>query len=208
MTRPLLRNGLLVLVTALLACDAVGGEAGRGATGERAAAPATAPAGEGDDHEHEGGGECGGSCGEGPTAADERPLAAATAVGGEVTDTVELVDAGAIVADPEAYAGRTVRVAGVVKGFCHHRRAWFAVDVPGGDPPYLQIATAPGFQVPPGIMNARATAVGVVEISEVPGSRRSHYEREHALGAGSAQPGRAVRAVIRATGARFEPPAS
>lgn len=145
---------------------------------------------------------------------DESPVAAAAAeerlssersVGEAVSDDVQLVSAQDIVADPERFSGQTVRIQGTVKGYCHHRRGWFAIDVPSGRTPYLRFITAPRFEVPPGIMNASVTAVGTVEIIEVPGSRVSHYEREHALGAGEAATGRARRATIRATGAVFSP---
>ena len=127
-------------------------------------------------------------------------------VGQPISDEVELVEATALLANPDQYSGRTVKVTGTVKGFCHHRRAWFAIDVPGANPPYLRILTAPDFLVPPGIMNAEATAAGVVEVQETPGSRVTHYEKTHRLGQGKAEgPGRAKRVILRATGAVFSP---
>lgn len=165
---------------------------------ERAAAGAES------EHAHE---DCGGqgNCGQGMPAEDEDPLTTPQSAGDEVDESIELVDAATILADPEAYEGQTVRIAGQVKGFCHHRRAWFAIDVPEGNPPYLRVLTAPQFQVPSGVMNTQATAVGTVEVIEVPQSRLSHYEREHQLGEGEDRQGRARRALLRATGAVFSP---
>jgi len=190
-------------VVAASGCDPVS-EPASSQPAERQAAeqpePAKAPAKntdeDGHDHDHEN---------DPPT--NDGPLTARAAVGGEVADSVELVDAAAVVANPEQFAGRTVRIRGQVKGFCHHRRAWFAIDVPEGTPPYLRIITGPTFLVPPGIMNATATAVGTIEAQQIPGSRLAHYEREHELGTGGAQ-GRQTRAIMRATGAVFEPAAA
>ncbi len=189
----------LIFVLPLLACDPIDEGAG---SAQQEIVSNNAQEASGDDHDdhddHEHGDEE-----EAP--AEEAVLSAPQSVGAEVSDDIELVSANDIVANPESFAGRTIRVTGQVKGFCHHRRGWYAIDVPNADPPYVRIVTAPDFLVPPGIMNATATAVGTVEVTEVQGSRRSHYEREHELGPGTAEPGRTVRAVIRATGARFEP---
>jgi hypothetical protein len=146
-----------------------------------------------------------GDCGE-ESPADQSSLSSPQAVGQEVDESIELVNAADILADPDAYEGRTVRIAGPVKAFCHHRRAWFAIDVPDGTPPYIRVITAPQFQVPPGIMNAQASAVGTVELGDVPGARMRHFEREHGLvHEGGRSPGRARQILIRATGATFEP---
>jgi hypothetical protein len=146
-----------------------------------------------------------------PAATSGPGLAATEAVGGPVSDTVELVDAADIVADPTRFAGRTVRVAGRVKGFCHHARAWYAIDVPGAEPPYLRVVTAPDFLVPEGAMDTEATAVGTVEVQDTPAGQARHYEQEHRLGTagdggGGVEPGgRVPSAVLRATGAVFAP---
>ena len=196
----------------LLACDPVGQDPPQRDQPERQATKsAEQHAGAREDHEdhhhHEEGQSCS-NCGGGSAEvepAGDGPLLTEQSVGDPISDDVELVNAADIVANPEQFAGRTIRIQGRVKGFCHHRRAWFAIDVPTATPPYLRVVTAPNFLVPGGIMNASATTVGTVEVTEVPGSRRTHYEREHALGSGGNEPGRARRAIIRATGATFAP---
>lgn len=198
---------LSIILTALvLACDPVGEQpqaqnepARASAQAEKAGkAPATHEP-EADDHEeHE--------HGAGRPEANDSPLLGQATAGEPVSDSVELVSAADIIANPDQFAGRTVRLTGQVKGYCQHRRAWFALDVPEATPPYLRVLTAPAFLVPPGVMDAQVTAVGVVEVEETPQARMRHIEREHELGSAGDQgsPGRAKRVVIRATGAEFQ----
>jgi len=133
-----------------------------------------------------------------------------TNVGQALTDSVPLVDGVELVTSPERFAGQQVRIAGEVKGFCHHARSWFALDIPGAHPPYLRLITAPRFLVPADAMGAHVEAMGVVEVQQVPRGQAAHYEEEHRLGArGDDAPGDTVaRVVIQATGARFRHPAS
>ena len=193
----------VVLVTILVsllvfACDPVAQDAPREVATERAPAQATSPAvapAEEAEHEQEGV----------RPETNDSPFMGQATVGEPVAESVELVNASDILSDPDQYAGRTVRITGQVKAYCAHRRAWFAIDVPGANPPYLRFLTAPAFLVPPGVMDAEVTAVGVVEVEETPQARMRHIEQEHELGstAGSDAPGRAKRVVIRATGAEF-----
>lgn len=182
----------LFTIALVLACD-------QRAEPERAAAtaaqsPATPNDEEDHDHDHE----------EGAAPANDTPLIGQQTVGEPMLDSVELVNAADIIANPDQFAGRTVKISGQVKGYCHHRRAWFALDVPTATPPYIRVLTAPAFLVPEGAINALATTVGVVEVQEVTGSRVHHYEQEHQLGSGNHDGvGRAKRVVIRATGAEF-----
>jgi hypothetical protein len=135
-------------------------------------------------------------------------LAERVVLGAEAPADVETVDAADILRSPEQYRGKTVRVSGTVKGYCHHARAWFAIDVPGASPPYLRFVTQPAFAVPEGCMGALATAHGTVELVETPRERVDHFEGEHRLGsaAGEAEGETVVRPIIRAAGAVFEPP--
>lgn len=192
----------IALCLAAAACDPVGQPQPDRAAPARAAAT-----------EAEGGAPCEHEAHrEGGRPAAGGALAGLEAVGGPVSDSVEIVDAADIVADPARFAGRTVRVTGRVKGFCHHARAWYAIDVPGGQPPYLRVVTAPAFLVPEGAMDAEATAVGTVEVQDTAAGQARHYEQEHRLGSAgdaAAEPaGRVQSAILRATGAVFAPPAS
>jgi hypothetical protein len=102
---------------------------------------------------------------------------------------------------PEAYAGKTVRVEGDVAAMCHHRRAWFAVQQAGDrEGRTVRIFAAPAFLVPPGSIGRKARAEGTVELVEVPAAAQAHLAAEHGL----AEPRPATRTVVvRATGAEF-----
>lgn len=134
-------------------------------------------------------------------------LDAPETVGQAPSDDVPLVAPAEILADPERFAGTPVRFQGTVKGFCVHARAWYAVDVPGGTPPYIRVLTAPAFRVPAGVMNASVITQGIVEVQAQPADRIQHFEEQHRLGSGDEPPGTGEvnRVVIRATGATFTP---
>ena len=137
----------------------------------------------------------------------EVPIVEAVTVGGAPPEGLEVVDAAAIVERPEGWHGKQVSVRGRVNGYCHHRRAWFAVEVPGNPPRYLRFMATPAFAVPEGVMGALATVHGTVEIVELPRERIEHFEGEHRLGSGGGGEGTGPvrRPVVRAAGAVFEP---
>ncbi len=138
--------------------------------------------------------------------AADPPLAEATTVGVAPEASTPLVSAADIVSNPQRFAGQTVRIAGTVKGYCHHGRAWYAVDAPGATPPYLRVITAPAFRVPGGLINAGSMGQGTVEVIELPRARAQHFEEEHCLGTAEDEEAPAVhRPIIRATGATFTP---
>jgi len=169
--------------------------------------------GEGDHPEH---GECDdGSSGEGCEEREEAPpvqvpLKAPVSLGATAAEGVEVVDAAAVVADPAQYRGKTISVSGTVKGFCHHGRSWYAIDVPGASPPYLRILSRPAFSVPDGVMGATVVTHGTVDVQELPRGRAEHFEQEHALGTveGDSESETVTRAVFRAAGAVFSPAAA
>jgi hypothetical protein len=106
-----------------------------------------------------------------------------------------------LLAHPEAYAGKTVRLEGDVAAMCHHRRAWFALQQAGArDGQAVRIFAAPAFLVPPGSVGRRARTEGTVELVDVPASAREHLEAEHGLASPNA-PGKSV--IVRASGAEF-----
>lgn len=193
-----------LLVLGVGACDRSGGGGGAAGTSRGAAAGEKAGVEQGDRRYREHGEEGEGGAGAAPA---EKALGERVSLGAEAPEGIEEASAADILADPARFQGKNVRVAGTVKGYCHHARAWFAIDVPGASPPYLRLLTAPAFAVPEGCMGARVTAHGTVELMELPRQRVEHFESEHRLGtaadAGSGD--QVVRPVIRTAGAVFEP---
>lgn len=191
---------LSVIIAALAACDRA---ERREPAGEPAAGEET-PGGKAlhlRDH-----GESGEEASEEARAA-EPPITERVTAGTAAGEDVEVVEALDVVNDPSRFGGKRVAVSGTVKGFCHHRRAWFAIEVPGASPPYLRVTTLPAFPVPRGVMGATVTVHGRVEAQELPRGRVHHYEQEHRLGsapddgAGEA----VVRPILVAEGAVFTP---
>jgi len=121
---------------------------------------------------------------------------------GTITDAPE-VPVAKLLADPEAYRGKRVRVTGNVAAMCHHRRAWFAITGKGDKSGrHLRVLTAPAFLVPPRSVGKSARAEGTVEIIAVDpamarhlaDSLKLHYpQRERPI----------KRVVLRASGAEF-----
>ena len=54
------------------------------------------------------------------------------------------VEIDSLLADPDPYVGKTVRLEGSVASYCHHQRGWFALA--DADGTVIRIITAPGFR--------------------------------------------------------------
>ncbi len=128
------------------------------------------------------------------------------AVGAALTavPTVALDD---LTRQPETYAGKRVRLEGLVTAMCAHRRAWFALRSPGNDQgANVRVVTAPAFLVPSGSTGRHARTEGIVELVEVSAGAARHYSRDHRL-RDPTNPETAHRAVVlRASGAEFFAP--
>ncbi len=191
----------IAFILALWGCDRGRSDTPRQSGGDR---PTEVAASESPEHGHDEGHD------EERVAEEQRAetgLASAVTAGQAPSEEIELVEATVLLADPERFSGRTVRVRGSIKGFCVHARAWYAIDVPGGSPPYIRVLALPAFRVPEGAMGAEVLTQGTVELVTLPASRVRHFEEHHQLGSGDDPPGTAevTRVAIRATGAVFSP---
>lgn len=118
-------------------------------------------------------------------------------VGAAIEPTTKVVPLAELLAKPDEFAGRAVRVEGKVTAMCTHRRAWFAVGEVGGGAS-LRIVTAPGFLVPPNSIGLTGRAEGTVEIRELGEQARTHQRESHGL----RDSGNRV-VLLRAKGAEF-----
>jgi len=164
-----------------------------------AAAPAAAPA-EGSGHE---------GCAAHAAIAHPESATATDASGATVTVTgtklagLAAVSIAELLARPEQYAGKSVRVEGSVSAMCYHRRGWFAVQEGGSGGSFVRVVTAPTFLVPEGAMGKQVRTEGVVEVTEVAEGTARHYAKDHKLGDPSAVQGPVKAVILRATGAEF-----
>jgi len=133
--------------------------------------------------------------------APAEPSKAADKVGATI-GAAPLVATEEILATPDKYKGQKIRVQGKVRGMCHHRRNWFALDV-GGEGSYLRIVTEPAFLVPAGSVGKQARAEGVLEVTEINAATARHYAEDHRLGEAPADEAPIKQIVLRATGAEF-----
>ena len=126
---------------------------------------------------------------------------------GEPFGKVETVKIADLLADPQAYAGKTVRLEGSVASYCHHQRGWFALaDAEGAN---VRLITAPNFKVPASIDAVPGAGEGVVEVIEVAEADAKHYASDHGLAEGEDAEivGPQTQVVIRASAAEFVMPA-
>ncbi|MGI5863457.1 MAG: DUF4920 domain-containing protein [Myxococcales bacterium] len=141
---------------------------------------------------------------EGTLVTDPATGATFLAAGARLTGA-ERVSIEDLMAKPERYAGKTVRVAGNISAMCHHKRGWFALQGEGRGGEVVRVITTPAFRVPENAMGKQARAEGVVEIVAVPASDARHFAVDHKVGDPAAvkddKPVKSV--VIRATGAEF-----
>ena len=125
---------------------------------------------------------------------------------GEKLSGLPLVSVAELVKNPEAHAGKKVRVEGTVVSYCFHARHWFAVrDTGSTEGPAVRLLTGSRFLVPENAMGMKARAEGTVELMDVSASSARHYAESHGLGGSKAvEGGKSVRqVVIRVTGAEF-----
>lgn len=109
-----------------------------------------------------------------------------------------------LLADPEKYKDKTVRVSGKVEDFCHHKKAWFSVTAMDG-PGMVRVFTLPRFEVPMDCKGKQAVAEGKVEVIEIAAEHIAHYSKEHKFLAGvKVEEGKPVkRPIVRAFGAEL-----
>jgi hypothetical protein len=118
------------------------------------------------------------------TAATDASGKPVTRAGAKLTG-VPVVAVTDLLAHPDSFAGKTVRLEGNVSAMCQHRRAWFAVQGEGRPGATVQVIAAPAFLVPGNAVGMRARTEGQVEVV-----------------ATTAGP-QAKALVVRATGAEF-----
>ena len=139
------------------------------------------------------------------TKADPASGLEITAVGSRLSGAprVKVVD---LMARPEEFAGKTVRLEGDVPAMCVHRRTWFGIQDPGDKSGvFLRVLATPAFLVPEGSIGKRARTEGTVEIIEVDAAAARHFAKMHGLGDPEAiqGEGKIKSVVLRATGAEF-----
>jgi hypothetical protein len=107
--------------------------------------------------------------------------------------------------NPAAFEGKTVRVSGEVKDFCHHRRAWFGVSTKDGQQ-MVRVFAAPRFQAPADCKGKTVVAEGKVELITIKPEDAQHYAKEHKfLSKEEIESGKPItRPLIRAFGAEFK----
>ena len=119
-----------------------------------------------------------------PKAADLKvltvPESGAIHLGAKFSDGVK-VDLKTLLKAPEKYLNKKIRVSGLVKAFCHHKRSWFAIVNSDNSPGYVTVYSFPVFKVPEGVMNVTADVEGVVEKRMLKVSRLKHFSEGHKL---------------------------
>ncbi|MFH1811432.1 MAG: hypothetical protein ABIJ09_22010 [Pseudomonadota bacterium] len=114
-----------------------------------------------------------------------------------------VVSVSELLAKPDDFAGKKVRIKGNISAMCHHRRGWFAVVADDQSGRFVRVMTAPAFLVPPGSIGKTADAEGVVEVIEVAAEHAKHIAGEHKLGDPEAITANIKQVVVRASGADF-----
>ena len=116
----------------------------------------------------------------------------------------EAVTVKALLADPDKYKDKIVRVEGKVEDYCHHKKAWFSVTAKEGKG-MVRVFTLPRFGVPHDCVGKQAAAEGKVEIIEIDPEHAKHYSKDHKFLAGvKVEEGKPVRRpIVRAFGAEM-----
>jgi len=123
---------------------------------------------------------------------------------GKALAGAEPVSVADLLANPHVYDGKTVRLAGKIEDFCHHKRAWFGISAkPGAG--MVRVFCAPRFQAPADCLGKQAVAEGKVELNTIPAEQVAYYGKEHKFLAGvKVEPGQpVVLPIVRAFGAEI-----
>ena len=116
----------------------------------------------------------------------------------------EEVSVNDLLADPDKYKDKLVRVSGKIEDFCHHKRAWFGVTAKDGKG-MVRVFTLPRFTVPSDCVGRQAVAEGKVEVIELDPDHAKHFSKDHKFLAGvKIEEGKPVkRPIVRAFGAEM-----
>ena len=139
-----------------------------------------------------------------PVAAGETPLGQAILHGGTDFSDAPEVAVQDLLADPDKWAGKAIKLSGDVSAMCHHRRGWFALVAGDKSGQQIRVLTMPNFKVPAGSIGRSARAEGLVEVIEVPAQHAKHLMKDHKLGDPAAVKGATQKQIVlRATAADF-----
>jgi hypothetical protein len=132
-------------------------------------------------------------------ASASQPLVLGKALAG-----AEQVSVADLLANPNTYDGKTVRLEGKIEDFCHHKRAWFGIGAKDGKG-MLRVFCAPRFQAPADCLGKQVVAEGKVELNTIPAEQVAHYGKEHKFLDGvKVEPGKpVVLPIVRAFGAEI-----
>jgi len=112
----------------------------------------------------------------------------------------ETLPLAAILADPDAFAGKEVRVEGLVKRACTKKGCWMELAAAEGEGPGCRVTFKDyGFFVPKDSAGAKATLAGTVQVKTLAPKEVAHLEAEGAKLA-RAEDGTAREIRIVATG--------
>lgn len=137
-----------------------------------------------------------------PPAAAEAPRADGARTYGAPLTQQAPVDLEALVRSPEAHAGKTVLVEGLVRKACSAKGCWLelAASEDAKAPGFRVTFKDYGFFVPTNSAGSRARVQGVVEVTEVKPSHVEHLEGEGATFDNKKPDGAATEVRVVATG--------
>lgn len=138
--------------------------------------------------------------------APAQPAASAKKTYGEPLTDGASVDLTALVGAPEAHAGKTVLVEGVVRRACSAKGCWLelASAADAAAPGFRVTFKDYGFFIPTDSAGARARVQGTVEVTEVKKSHVEHLEGEGATFDRKHPDGTATEVRVVATGVELE----
>lgn len=121
---------------------------------------------------------------------------------GKALSKTESIDFAGLMAQPDEYHGKTIRVSGHVRRACSRKGCWMELaESEKSDGPGCRVKFKDyGFFVPTDAAGASATLEGVVEVTQVKKEAVQHYESEGATFPNKGADGSAKEVRIVATG--------
>lgn len=91
----------------------------------------------------------------------------------------EVLPLAKVLADPDAYAGKSVRLSGLVRAACTKKGCWMELSAPDGKGPGARVKFKDyGFFVPKDSAGASAKLEGTVQVTTLSAAQVAHYESE------------------------------
>jgi hypothetical protein len=108
-----------------------------------------------------------------------------------------------LVANPQQFVGKQVKISGNIAAMCMHHRDWFALVDDKATDAFVRAMTGHSFLVPKDAVGRRGRAEGTIEIVEIDEKKARRIAKRHKLGNADKIDGPVKQVAMSVLGAEF-----